>query len=76
MNYAYEFVTAAEALQKIKARPTIIEGLAQQTTECAYFIRDYAHQSSFRESVYAPNMSVHLLTFASHAHNLSFCGRL
>ena len=54
MNRAYDFVAAAEALQKIKARPAIIESLAQQTTECAYFLRDYAGKSGFRESAYVP----------------------
>ena len=52
MNYAYDFVTAAESLQTIKSRPAIIERLAQQTTECAYFIRDYAAQQSFREFIW------------------------
>ena len=47
MNYTYDFVEAADALETIKARPAIIERLAQQTTECAYFIRDYAGQRSF-----------------------------
>jgi len=50
MNYAYEFVSAARPLQVIKSRTAIIERLAQQTTECAYFISDYAAQRSFGES--------------------------
>lgn len=50
MNYAYEFVNAAELLEAIKSRTAIMERLAQQTTECAYFISDYAAQPSFGES--------------------------
>ena len=50
MNYAYDFVSAAEALERIQARSVVIERLAQQTAECAYFILDYAAQSSFSES--------------------------
>ena len=50
MNYAYDFVAATESLQTIKSRSVIIENLAQQTTECAYFIRDYAAQQSFGKS--------------------------
>jgi len=52
MNYAYDFVAAANFLQTIKSRPAVIERLAQQTTECAYFIRDYAAQQSFGQSRY------------------------
>lgn len=49
MNYAYDFVSAAEALETIQARSAVIENLAQQTAECAYFIHDYAAQRSFCE---------------------------
>ena len=51
MNNAYAFVTAAESLETLSSRPAVIESLAQQTTECAYFISDYAAQQSFGESI-------------------------
>lgn len=47
INYAYEFVTLAEALQTIKARQAVMGHLAQLTMDCAYFIRDYSGQCNF-----------------------------
>jgi hypothetical protein len=47
MSDAFTFIQEAEALEKIQMlKPTTLK-LAQQTTECAYFIRDYAKDRSF-----------------------------
>jgi hypothetical protein len=43
----YFFVHEAEPVKKIESHGRIITLMAQQTTECAYFIRDYAMDKSF-----------------------------
>jgi hypothetical protein len=40
MDDVYSFVKEAEPMKKIELLDRIIELIAQQTTECAYFIRD------------------------------------
>jgi hypothetical protein len=47
MDDVYSFVKEAEPIKKIDSHRRIIELMAQQTTECAYFIRDYAMNKSF-----------------------------
>jgi hypothetical protein len=42
INDVYSFVEEAEPMKKIKSLGRIIKLMTQQTTECAYFIRDYA----------------------------------
>ena len=46
----YSFVKEAEPIKKIESHGRIIALMAQQTTECAYFIRDYAMNKSFCRS--------------------------
>lgn len=50
MNLAYAFVSAADPLRTINTRLEFVKCLAQKTMDCAYFIRDYAEKTSFRES--------------------------
>ena len=57
MNDAYAFVDAAEPLKTINTRPKIVKRLAQQTTDCAYFIRDYADKTSLGEFCYVRRSS-------------------
>ena len=47
MDDIYSFVKEAEPLKKIKSHARIVALMAQQTTECAYFIRDYALNKCF-----------------------------
>jgi hypothetical protein len=47
MNDVYHFVHDAEPLSKIESHERIIAVMAQQTTECAYFIRCYAMNKKF-----------------------------
>ena len=47
MDDAYSFVKEAEPIKKIESHGRIILLMAQQTTECAYFIRDYAANKGF-----------------------------
>jgi uncharacterized protein Yka (UPF0111/DUF47 family) len=47
MDDVYSFVKETEPMKKIKSFGRIIELIAQQTTECAYFIRDYAIGKDF-----------------------------
>ncbi|KIM87374.1 hypothetical protein PILCRDRAFT_814882 [Piloderma croceum F 1598] len=49
MDDAYSFVKEAEPTKTIESHRAIIELMAQQTTECAYFIRDYATNKNFWE---------------------------
>lgn len=49
MNQAFALVTTAQALKVIDTRPAIVRQLAQQTMNCALFIRDYADQQKFGE---------------------------
>jgi hypothetical protein len=50
MDDVFSFVKEAEPIKKIESHGRIIELMAQQTTECAYFIRDYAMNKSFCRS--------------------------
>jgi hypothetical protein len=47
MDDVYPFVEGAEPMKKIESLGRIIELLAQQPTECAYFIRDYTMGKDF-----------------------------
>jgi hypothetical protein len=47
MDDIYSFVEEAEPMKKIESLGRIIELIAQQTTQCAYFIRDYATDNDF-----------------------------
>lgn len=52
MHGAYAFVNAAEPLktvETINVRREFVKRLSQKTMDCAYFIRDYAEQTKFRE---------------------------
>jgi hypothetical protein len=42
MQDVFEFVDAAEPLEAIKAHDKVIRRMTQQTTECGYFIYNYA----------------------------------
>ena len=50
MDDVYSFVKEAEPIKKIESHRRIIALMAQQTTECAYFIRDYAMNENFCKS--------------------------
>jgi hypothetical protein len=50
MDDAFSFVKEAEPMKKIEAHGQIIALIAQQTSECAYFIRDYATNKDFCRS--------------------------
>jgi hypothetical protein len=47
MDDVYFFVHEAEPVKKIESHGRIVTLMAQQTTECAYFIRDYAMDKNF-----------------------------
>ena len=47
MDDAFFFVKEAEPIKKIESQGRIIALIAQQTTECGYFIRDYAMNKKF-----------------------------
>src|SRR6202050_4049979 len=47
INDIYSFVKQAEPMKKIQSHGRIVALMAQQTTECAYFIRDYAMNKNF-----------------------------
>jgi hypothetical protein len=47
MDDIYSFVKEAEPMKKIESHRRIVALMAQQTTECAYFIRNYAMNKSF-----------------------------
>ena len=47
MNDTYAFVYETEPLRKIESHERIIVLIMQQTTECGYFIRDYAKKKEF-----------------------------
>jgi hypothetical protein len=51
MDDVYSFVEEADPMKKIDSLGQILELMAQQTTECAYFIRDYATNKDFCMSV-------------------------
>ena len=47
MDDIYYFVHEAEPVNKINSHKDIIAVMIKQTTECAYFIRDYAMDKNF-----------------------------
>jgi hypothetical protein len=47
MNDVYSLVHEAESLMDIESHKRILVVLTQQTTECGYFIRDYAINKNF-----------------------------
>ncbi|KAN0107633.1 hypothetical protein V8E52_009952, partial [Russula decolorans] len=49
MNDTYAFIHEVEPLKKVESHKRIVTLLTQQTTECGYFIRDYAKTKSFLE---------------------------
>jgi len=49
MDDVYSFVKDAEAIRKMESQSRTVALIAQQTIECAYFIRDYAMRKSFWE---------------------------
>jgi hypothetical protein len=46
MDDVFSFVKEAEPIKKIESHGPIFKLMSQQTTECAYFIRDYAMNKS------------------------------
>jgi len=46
MDDVFSFVKEAEPIKKIESHGRVIELMVQQTTECAYFIREYAMNKS------------------------------
>jgi len=54
----YSFVEEADPIKKIESQHRIVALMAQQTTECAYFIRDYATHKSFWERTNEQRMSL------------------
>lgn len=52
VNDMYSFVHEAEPLKKIQSHARIVSLMTSQTTECAYFIRDYAKNKSFCTSFF------------------------
>ena len=50
MDDIYSFVHEAEPVNKINSHRDIIAVMVKQTTECAYFIRDYAMDKNFGRS--------------------------
>jgi hypothetical protein len=51
MADAYAFVLEAEPVRKIESQHRIVVVMVQQTTECSYFIREYAMTTSFSMSL-------------------------
>jgi len=47
MDDVFSFVEDAQPMKRIASHDRIIKLVVQQTTECAYFIRDYATNESF-----------------------------
>jgi len=50
MDDVFSFVKEAEPIKKIESHGRVIELMVQQTTECAYFIREYAMNKSLCRS--------------------------
>ena len=46
----YAFVREAKPVEKIKSHAKIFAAIVKQTTECAYFIQEYAETKSFSMS--------------------------
>ncbi|KAG2365664.1 hypothetical protein BDR07DRAFT_625260 [Suillus spraguei] len=47
LEQVYVFMSQDDTLSKIPSQRTIVERIAQQTLECARFIRDYSERKSF-----------------------------
>src|ERR1700683_2266832 len=47
MADVYSFVQESDPIQRIKPQCQIVSLMTQQTTECAYFIRDYLMRKNF-----------------------------
>jgi hypothetical protein len=47
MTDVYDFVEEAEPVKKVESHKEILAAMAQQTTECAYFIRECATNTGF-----------------------------
>jgi hypothetical protein len=69
MDDILSFVKEAEPVKKIESHGRIIALMAQQTTECAYFIRDYATNKSFCRSAYTPHINVSHRTSVTRGTN-------
>jgi hypothetical protein len=54
LNSAYSFVKGAEPLRKIESRREVIDRLVAETTECAYFLRDYLSETDFSMNFMCP----------------------
>jgi hypothetical protein len=69
MADAYAFVLEAEPVKKIESHKRIVTVMVQQTTECSYFIREYATNASFSMSlsVYKTTKSHDLYHFQGNA---------
>jgi hypothetical protein len=52
MSDVYSLVHEAESLTDIESHKRILGVLTQQTTECGYFIRDYAINKNFCMAIY------------------------
>lgn len=64
MDDIYSFIKEAEPLQQIESHKTIMACLAQQTTECGYFITAYC-ADTFRMSELYLVFFLHSSTFVS-----------
>jgi uncharacterized protein YydD (DUF2326 family) len=64
MADTYTFVLEAEHVKKIESHHRVLVVMVQQTTECSYFIREYAMTQSFSMS-----LPVHQ-THISHLYHL------
>jgi hypothetical protein len=50
LNQVYGFITRDDNLSKIESMHDVVGKIAQQTLECARFIREYSETKSFCES--------------------------
>lgn len=64
MSDVYSFVHEADPLKNIESQKQILALMAQQTTECAYFIRDYAKNKNFCTSLFGwHTLATHIICF-------------
>ena len=47
MSDGYAFVLEAKPVEEMESHKPILASIAQQTVECAYFIREYAANQNF-----------------------------
>ncbi|KAG2063609.1 hypothetical protein BDR04DRAFT_1163516 [Suillus decipiens] len=47
LDYVYDFIAQDENLSKVESMRNVLGKIAQQTLECARFIRDYSETKSF-----------------------------